>query len=53
MTTLSGIEDVVFIGIAKLKGTNAVHVVENIHTVIEETRKILPKNINIITIQDE
>ena len=53
MTTLSGTEDAVFIGIAKLKGTNAVHIVENIHTVVEETRKILPKNIDIITIQDE
>ena len=52
-TTSSGSEDAVFIGVAKLKWTNAVHIVENIHSVVEETRKILPKNIDIITIQDE
>ena len=53
MTTLSGTEDAVFIGVAKLKWTNAVHIVENIHTAVEKTREILPKNVQIITIQDE
>lgn len=45
--------DAVFIGIAKLKWTNSVHVVENIHKVVETMREKLPKNISILTIQDE
>jgi multidrug efflux pump subunit AcrB len=46
-------EDAVFLWVAKLKGTNSVHVVEAVHETIEEARKTLPKNISIITIQDE
>ncbi len=45
--------DAVFLGVAKLKWTNSVHVVEQVHEVIQEAIKTLPKNISIITIQDE
>lgn len=45
--------DAVFLGVAKLKGTNSVHIVKRVHEVVEEARKTLPKNISIITIQDE
>lgn len=45
--------DTVFIGIAKLKGTNSVIVVDNILKKIEEIKKTLPKNIIIHTIQNE
>ncbi len=43
----------VFLGVAKLKGTNSVHVTEKIHEVVNEVQKTLPKNIEITTIQDE
>lgn len=45
--------DAVFLWIGKLKWTNSVHVVEQVHQVIEQAKSILPKNISIITIQDE
>lgn len=45
--------DAVFLGVAKLKWTNSVHIVERVHEVVEEAKKTLPKNISIITIQDE
>lgn len=45
--------EAVFLWVAKLKGTNSVHIVESVHEAVEEARKTLPKNISIITIQDE
>lgn len=53
MSDINGPHDAVFLGVAKLKGTNAVNVVEKIHEVVAETQKTLPKNVDIITIQDE
>lgn len=52
-TQSNGSYEAVFIWVAKKKGTNSVHVVEWVHKVVEEMRKTLPKNIAIITIQDE
>lgn len=49
----SGSENTVFIGVAKLKGTNSVVVVDSILQKMEEIRKTLPKNITIHTIQNE
>jgi len=46
-------QDAVFLGVAKLKWTNSVLVVEKVHEAVEEIKKTLPKNISIITIQDE
>ncbi len=51
--TASGVSDTVFLGVAKLKGTNSVHIVERVHEVMNEVRATLPKNITIATIQDE
>lgn len=51
--TISGSENTVFIGIAKLKGTNSVVVVDSILQKMEEIKKTLPKNITIHTIQNE
>jgi len=48
-----GSENTVFIGIAKLKGTNSVVVVDAILQKMEEIKKTLPKNITIHTIQNE
>lgn len=45
--------DAVFLWVAKLKGTNSVHIVEKVHEVVNEVKKTLPKNIEIVTIQDE
>jgi multidrug efflux pump subunit AcrB len=47
------ISQTVFLWVAKLKWTNAVHIVESVHEVVNEVRKTLPNNINIVTIQDE
>ncbi len=47
------VSNTVFLGVAKLKGTNSVHIVERIHEVVDEMRESLPKNIEIHTIQDE
>jgi multidrug efflux pump subunit AcrB len=46
-------ENTVFIGIAKLKGTNSVVVVDAIIQKMKEIEKTLPKNITIHTIQNE
>lgn len=49
----SGSENTVFIGVAKLKGTNSVVVVDSILKKMEDIKKTLPKNITIHTIQNE
>lgn len=46
-------KDAVFIGVAKLKGTNSVVVVDDILKKIDEIKETLPKNVVIHTIQDE
>lgn len=46
-------ENTVFFGIAKLKGTNSVVVVDSILEKMEEIKKTIPKNIIIHTIQNE
>ncbi|MDP2090638.1 MAG: efflux RND transporter permease subunit [Candidatus Gracilibacteria bacterium] len=43
----------IFLGVAKMKGTNAVLVVENILNKVEEIKEKLPKNIDIKVIQNE
>lgn len=45
--------EAVFVWVAKLKWTNAVSIVEQVHEVVKETQLSLPKNIEIHTIQDE
>jgi multidrug efflux pump subunit AcrB len=52
-TNIYGSHDAVFVGIAKLQWTNAVHIVEEVHKTVEQLQKTLPKNISIVTIQDE
>ncbi len=52
-SSLSGSLNTVFIGVAKLKGTNSVVVVDSILKKMEEIEKTLPKNIIIHTIQNE
>lgn len=52
-STFSGSENTVFVGIAKLKGTNSVVVVDSILEKLEEIKKTLPKNVVIHTIQNE
>ena len=46
-------KDAVFLGIAKLKGTNSVITVEKLLERIEELRKKMPKNIEMHIIQNE
>lgn len=48
-----GVHDAVFLGVAKLKGTNSVLIVEKVHEIVDEMNKDLPKNVSIVTIQDE
>lgn len=49
----SGEKDSVFFGVAKLKGTNAVNVVENVLQKIEEVHKQIPENVTLTIIQNE
>ncbi|MDD2916567.1 MAG: efflux RND transporter permease subunit, partial [Candidatus Gracilibacteria bacterium] len=46
-------KDTVFLGVAKMKGTNAVSVVENVLEKVGELQKTLPKNVEIRVIQNE
>lgn len=46
-------KNAVFLWVAKMKWSNAVFVVEDVIKKIEETKKILPKNVDIKIIQDE
>lgn len=52
-STKNSSKDTVFLWVAKMKWTNAVFVVENVLTKIEEIKKTLPKNIEINVIQNE
>lgn len=52
-SAFSGSENTVFFGIAKLKGTNSVVVMDSILEKLEEIKKTLPKNVVIHTIQNE
>ncbi len=46
-------KDTVFLGVAKMKWTNAVFVVEDVLEKVEEIKESLPKNIEIKVIQNE
>jgi multidrug efflux pump subunit AcrB len=45
--------DAVFLGIAKLKGTNSVVTVEHVLEKLDEIQKRLPKNIVMHVVQNE
>ena len=46
-------KDAVFLWVAKMKGSNAVFVVEDVLKKVEEIKKTLPKNVEIKVIQNE